>query len=148
MPVCFVGRRWRVIFHGGEGEEHPHWVSDGYLHDEFCSHKLVILSEKSTLIPYRNGDWWVLATFEEGNKSWMRYPCSRRVSDLQIEPQFHDKLWDAYLRVMRGYGWRLAATPDVPLRGLVAELAENGIGVSYYAVWHAVERESISFKKA
>lgn len=87
--------------------EHPHWVSDGYLHDEVCNHKLVALSEKSALIPYRNRDRWVLAAFEEGNESWMRYPCSRRANDLQIEPRLHDKLWDAYLRVMRSYGSKL-----------------------------------------
>jgi hypothetical protein len=87
--------------------ERPEWISDGYLHDEICSHKLVALSDKSALIPYRNRDRWVLAAFEEGNESWMRYPCSRRVSDLQIEPQFHDKLWVAYLRVTRAYGVKL-----------------------------------------
>src|SRR5579863_8835917 len=30
---------------------------------------------------------------------------------------------------------RIAAAPDVTLRGLVAELAERGIKSSYYAVW-------------
>jgi transposase len=33
------------------------------------------------------------------------------------------------------------------LRALVAELAERGIKVSYYAVWHLFEHEGISFKK-
>ncbi len=42
---------------------------------------------------------------------------------------------------------RLAETPDVTLRGLLAELAERGIVVSYYAVWHFFEHEGISFKK-
>jgi transposase len=42
---------------------------------------------------------------------------------------------------------RIAETPDVTLRGLVAELAERGIKVSYYAVWHFFEHEGISFKK-
>ncbi len=49
-----------------------------------------------------------------------------------------------------GAGWllrRLAETPDVTLRGLLAELAERGIVVSYYAVWHFFEHEGISFKK-
>jgi hypothetical protein len=87
--------------------EDPKWVSDGYLHNEICSHKLATLSRKSTLIPYRKRDEWVLAAFEEGNESWMRYPCYRRASDLQIEPQLHDKLWGGYLRVMRGYGLKL-----------------------------------------
>jgi hypothetical protein len=87
--------------------EHPAWISDGCLHHEICNHKLVALSRKSSLIPYARRDTWVLAAFEEGNESWMRYPCSRRASDLQTEQQMHDKLWTAYLRVMRGYGLKL-----------------------------------------
>src|SRR4029450_4650275 len=43
---------------------------------------------------------------------------------------------------------RLAEQPDVTLRGLLAELAERGIEVSYYAVWHFFEHEGISFKKS
>ena len=42
---------------------------------------------------------------------------------------------------------RLSETPDVTLRALLAELAERGIKVSYYAVWHFFEHEGISFKK-
>ena len=42
---------------------------------------------------------------------------------------------------------RLAEKPDVTLRALVAELAERGILVSYYAVWHFFEHEGVSFKK-
>lgn len=42
---------------------------------------------------------------------------------------------------------RIAEKPDVTLRGLVAELAERGIRVSYFAVWHFFEHEGISFKK-
>ena len=41
----------------------------------------------------------------------------------------------------------LAAKPDVTLRALVAGLADRGIKVSYYAVWHFFEHEGISFKK-
>jgi transposase len=47
-------------------------------------------------------------------------------------------------------GWllkRIAEQPDVTLRALLAELAERGIKVSYYAVWHFFEHEGISFKK-
>jgi transposase len=33
------------------------------------------------------------------------------------------------------------------LRALVAELAERGIKVSYFAVWHFFEHEGVSFKK-
>jgi transposase len=42
---------------------------------------------------------------------------------------------------------RLAEKPDLTLRALVAELAERGVKVSYYAVWHLFEHEGISFKK-
>jgi transposase len=42
---------------------------------------------------------------------------------------------------------RLAEQPDVTFRALLAELAERGIKVSYYAVWHFFEHEGISFKK-
>ena len=42
---------------------------------------------------------------------------------------------------------RLAEKPDVTLRALVAELAERGIVVSYYAVWHFFEHQGVSFKK-
>ena len=47
-------------------------------------------------------------------------------------------------------GWllkRLSDQPDVTLRALVADLAERGIKVSYYAVWHFFEHEGITFKK-
>ncbi len=42
---------------------------------------------------------------------------------------------------------RLGEKPDVTLRALAAELAERGVVVSYYAVWHFFEHEGISFKK-
>ena len=42
---------------------------------------------------------------------------------------------------------RVAEQPDLTLRALVAELAERGVVVSYYAVWHFFEHEGISFKK-
>src|ERR1700727_266963 len=87
--------------------EHPAWISDGYLRNEICNHRLVDLSRKSRLIPNAKRDSWVLAAFEEGNESWMRYPCSRRASELGTEPQLQDRLWNAYLRVMRGYGLKL-----------------------------------------
>jgi transposase len=47
-------------------------------------------------------------------------------------------------------GWllrRLSEQPDITLRALSAELANRGIKVSYYAVWHFFEHEGISFKK-
>jgi len=42
---------------------------------------------------------------------------------------------------------RIAAAPDVTLRGLRAELAERGKVVSYSAVWKFFAVEGISFKK-
>jgi transposase len=42
---------------------------------------------------------------------------------------------------------RVAAAPDITLRALAAELAERGIVVSHYAVWHLLAREGITFKK-
>jgi transposase len=42
---------------------------------------------------------------------------------------------------------RLAEKPDMTLRALLAELAERGIVVSYFAVWNFFEHEGISFKK-
>jgi transposase len=42
---------------------------------------------------------------------------------------------------------RLSEKPDITLRALLEELADRGIKVSYYAVWHFFEHEGISFKK-
>jgi transposase len=42
---------------------------------------------------------------------------------------------------------RLAEQPDITLRALLAELAERGIKVSYYAVWHFFEHEGINFRR-
>ena len=42
---------------------------------------------------------------------------------------------------------RIAEKPDLTLRALAAELAERGVRVSYYAVWHFFEHEGVSFKK-
>src|SRR5213596_1001927 len=43
---------------------------------------------------------------------------------------------------------RLSEKPDITPRALAAELAERGIKVSYFAVWHFFEHEGISFKKS
>src|SRR5713101_6310604 len=42
---------------------------------------------------------------------------------------------------------RIAAVPDVTLRGLLSELAARGVKVSYGSVWRVFEVEGISFKK-
>ncbi len=47
-------------------------------------------------------------------------------------------------------GWlvaRLAAAPDLTLRGLVRELRERGIMTSYGAVWRIVHGAGVTFKK-
>jgi transposase len=42
---------------------------------------------------------------------------------------------------------RLAAAPDVTLRGLVVELGERGVMTSYGSVWRIVRDQDLSFKK-
>jgi len=42
---------------------------------------------------------------------------------------------------------RIAEKPDLTLRGLMMELSERGVAVSYFAVWHFFDNEGISFKK-
>ena len=42
---------------------------------------------------------------------------------------------------------RLAAVPDLTIRGLRAELAERGTRVSYDAVWRFMHQARLSFKK-
>ena len=47
-------------------------------------------------------------------------------------------------------GWlmeRIAAEPEVTVRGLTTELAERGVAVSYGTVWNFIHREGMSFKK-
>jgi hypothetical protein len=87
--------------------EHPSWVSSGYLSHELRSHQLVQLSEKSTLIPFRARDQWILESFEEGNATWMRYPCGLSIDDTMPERIMQGRLWNAYIRMMRGYGRKL-----------------------------------------
>jgi putative transposase len=43
---------------------------------------------------------------------------------------------------------RIASGPDMTLRGLVAELAEQDVKVSYRTVWNFVHREKVSYKKS
>ena len=42
---------------------------------------------------------------------------------------------------------RLAATPDLTLRALLSERGTRGIEVSYFALWHVVQRAGLSFKE-
>ena len=42
---------------------------------------------------------------------------------------------------------RLAAKPDITGRELLAELRERKVEVSYYGVWHFLDRAGLSYKK-
>ena len=42
---------------------------------------------------------------------------------------------------------RIAEKPDLTLRALLRELAERGLVVSYYALWHFLQHEGVTFKK-
>jgi len=57
----------------------------------------------------------------------------------------------AQLRSLAGeWDWlqaRLAATPDLTLRALVAELRERGVATSYGSVWRIVRDGGVTFKK-
>ena len=41
---------------------------------------------------------------------------------------------------------RIAEKPDLTLRALLKELAERGLIVSYYALWHFLQHEGVTFK--
>ena len=43
---------------------------------------------------------------------------------------------------------RLAEKPDITGRELLAELIKRGVTVSYYGVWHFLDRMGLSFKKS
>ena len=42
---------------------------------------------------------------------------------------------------------RLTEKPDLTLRALLLELRERGMVVSYYALWHFLQHEGVTFKK-
>ena len=42
---------------------------------------------------------------------------------------------------------RLERKPELSLRGLLAELNDRGLAVSYFAVWKIVHKANLSFKK-
>ncbi len=42
---------------------------------------------------------------------------------------------------------RVAEKPDITGRELLAELTARGVEVSYYGVWHFLDRAGLSFKK-
>ncbi len=56
-----------------------------------------------------------------------------------------------YITPWRASDWllaRLAEKPDLTLRALLKELADRGLVVSYYALWHFLRHEGMTFKKA
>jgi transposase len=42
---------------------------------------------------------------------------------------------------------RIAEKPELTLRALLKELADRGLVVSYYALWHFLRDEGVTFKK-
>ena len=42
---------------------------------------------------------------------------------------------------------RIVEKPDLTLRALLKELADRGLVVSYYALWHFLQHEGVTFKK-
>ena len=42
---------------------------------------------------------------------------------------------------------RIASQPDLPLRELLSELHQRGVGARYYALWNIVRQAGLSFKK-
>jgi hypothetical protein len=42
---------------------------------------------------------------------------------------------------------RIVEKPDLTLRALLKELADRGLAVSYYALWHFLQHEGVTFKK-
>ena len=52
---------------------------------------------------------------------------------------------------MREKDWliaRIAEKPDLTLSALLVELADRGLVVSYYALWHFLQHEGVTFKKS
>jgi transposase len=52
--------------------------------------------------------------------------------------------------VARARDWvlsRIAEKPDPTLRALLRELGDRGLVVSYYALWHLLQHEGVTFKK-
>jgi transposase len=41
----------------------------------------------------------------------------------------------------------IAGKPDLTLRALLKELAERGLVVSYYALWHFLQHAGVTLKK-
>ncbi|ORL61718.1 hypothetical protein B7H20_01300 [Pseudomonas aeruginosa] len=89
--------------------ENPQWVSNGILARPLRSHRLVALSQQSTLIPWQKRGPIILSSFERGLESWARYPCAINAAETEVEQNLSPALWKNYLRLMRAYGKSLMA---------------------------------------
>lgn len=89
--------------------EHPEWVSNGVLARSLRSHELVVLSQKSSIIPWQRRGLGILARFENGLESWARYPCALHAHETDAEQNLSPDLWADYLGLMRAYGKSLMA---------------------------------------
>lgn len=84
--------------------EHPEWVSNGVLARPLRSHRLVALSQKSSIIPWQRRGPAILARFEQGLESWARYPCALTAIATEAEQNLSPALWSSYLGLMHAYG--------------------------------------------
>jgi hypothetical protein len=87
--------------------ENPEWISNGKLARGLRTHKLTQLSNKSTLIPYKQRGQKTLRVFEDGIDSWARYPCSLSKDETKKPLVLTDKLWNNYRWLILAYGKRL-----------------------------------------
>jgi hypothetical protein len=84
--------------------ENPQWVSNGVLARPLRSHKLVALSEESSLIPWKVRGRAVLSRFERGLESWARYPSALTAAETETEHNLPPELWAGYLKLSKAYG--------------------------------------------
>lgn len=84
--------------------EFPALVSGGGISRQLKTHSLTRLRAQSTLAPYPVRCRWVLAEFERGIDSWARYPCATSIQSSEDAQVMLDRLWAAYMFLMRGYG--------------------------------------------
>jgi transposase len=89
----------------------------------------------------------VARLLELGEATVIRWACRERESGSPAPKPMGGRRRFALLHERDWLLARLAAKPDITLRGLRAELAERGTKVSYDAVWRFVHQARLSFKK-
>jgi hypothetical protein len=89
--------------------ENPTWISNGVLARPLRSHRLVELSDKSALVPWKTRGVATLKQFERGLESWARYPCALSAEGTEAEQNLTPELWRQYLRLMEAYGKKMMA---------------------------------------